>query len=184
MGWLDPVTTPSHEPDDYLCPFCLLQRGVVSGHNQQSDVVATTDLALALISPKWWPANPGAALVISREHHESLYDLPRATGHAVWDLVQEVAVAMRTAYACDGISVRQHNEPAGAQDVWHFHVHVFPRHDGDRLYERDLEARWVATDERARYARVLATELDRQQPSVLKVVEPTAGAARGRGADR
>ena len=37
----------------------------------------------------------------------------------------------------------------------------FPRHDGDRLYERDLEARWVATDERARYARVLASELDR-----------------------
>lgn len=43
---------PSHEPVDYGCPFCLFQRGVVSEHNCQSDVVATTDLALALISPK------------------------------------------------------------------------------------------------------------------------------------
>ncbi|WP_235522256.1 HIT family protein [Cellulomonas sp. Root137] len=161
MGRLDAMTTPSHEPADYSCPFCLLQVGVVSEHNQPSDVVATTELALARISPKWWPANPGAALVIPREHHENVYDLPRATGHAVWDLVQQVAVAMRTAYACDGISVRQHNEPAGGQDVWHLHVHVFPRYDGDRLYERDLEARWVAADDRARYARVLAAELDR-----------------------
>ena len=94
---------PSHEPGDYRCPFCRLQRGIVSEHNRQSDVVATTDLALALISPKWWPANPGAALVIPRKHHENLYDLPRAIGHAMWDLVQDVAVAMRTAYTCDGI---------------------------------------------------------------------------------
>ena len=84
----------------------------------------------------------------------------------MWDLVQRVAVAMRAAYACDGISVRQHNEPAGGQDVWHLHVHVFPRYDGDRLYERNLEARWVATDERAGYARALAA--DRTSDAIIR----------------
>jgi hypothetical protein len=29
---------------------------------------------------------------------------------------------------------RQHNEPAGNQDLWHLHVHVFPRFEGDNLY--------------------------------------------------
>jgi histidine triad (HIT) family protein len=67
---------------------------------------------------------------------------------------------MRIAYACDGISLRQHNEPAGDQDVWHLHVHVFPRHQGDHLYERHRDARWVAVHERAPYAEALAGELD------------------------
>jgi histidine triad (HIT) family protein len=44
---------------------------------------------------------------------------------------------LRRAYACDGTSLRQHNEPAGNQDVWHHHVHVFPRFTGDELYRTD-----------------------------------------------
>ena len=38
------------------------------------------------------------------------------------------------AFECDGTSTRQHNEPAGNQDLWHLHVHVFPRFEGDDLY--------------------------------------------------
>lgn len=41
---------------------------------------------------------------------------------------------MKQAFGCDGVSTRQHNEPAGDQDVWHFHLHVFPRWTGDDLY--------------------------------------------------
>lgn len=151
--------TWSHEPAGYDCPFCRLQRGVCDERNELADVVAVTDLAFARIAPTWWPANPGAALVIPRTHHENLYDLPRSAGHAVWDLVQDVAVAMRRAYGCDGTSIRQHNEPAGNQDVWHLHVHVFPRHHGDQLYLRHRDARWVGPDERRGHADRLAAEL-------------------------
>lgn len=114
-----------HEPDNYECPFCRLQQGVHNEHNQPDDVVVVTAHAYARIAPKWWPGNAGADLVISREHHENLYDIPTEVGHAVWDLTQRVAVAMRSTYDCEGISTRQHNEPAGNQDVWHLHVHVF-----------------------------------------------------------
>jgi histidine triad (HIT) family protein len=157
----DPTSRPvrTHEPAGYDCPFCRLQRGHVDEHNHPADVVAVTPTAFARISPKWWPSNPGAALVIPREHHENLYGLPPDIGHGVWDLVQQVAVAMRTAYECEGVSIRQHNEPAGNQDVWHLHVHVFPRHPGDALYERHREARWVGQEERAEYAETLAAAL-------------------------
>ena len=150
---------PTHEPEGYDCPFCRLQRGECNERNQPDDVVAVTDLAFARVSPKWWPANPGAVLVVPRAHHENLYDLPSEVGHAVWDLVQQVAVAVRAAYDCDGVSVRQHNEPAGGQDVWHLHVHVFPRHEGDRLYARDPESRWVSAQERRPWADALAGAL-------------------------
>lgn len=32
------------------------------------------------------------------------------------------------------MTVRQHNEPAGSQDVWHYHLHVIPRYSGDGFY--------------------------------------------------
>ena len=50
------------------------------------------------------------------------------------DVVREMAIAIRHTYDCGGVSTRQHNEPAGYQDAWHYHVHVFPRYDGDELY--------------------------------------------------
>ena len=97
--------------------------------------------------------------MIPREHHENLYDIPAEVGHAVWDLTQQVAVAMRTSYGCEGISTRQHNEPSGNQDVWHLHVHVFPRFADDRLYEQHRRARWVGPGERGPWAERLASAL-------------------------
>ncbi|MEU8221088.1 HIT domain-containing protein [Kribbella sp. NPDC048915] len=82
----------------------------------------------------WWPNNLGHVLVIPTAHHENLYDLPAQSGHAVHDVVREVAIAMRTSYGCTGISTRQHNEPDGYQTAWHYHVHVFPRYPDDNLY--------------------------------------------------
>nr|WP_249273721.1 hypothetical protein [Agreia sp. VKM Ac-1783] len=68
-------------------------------------------------------------------------------------------MGLRAAYGCEGTSVRQHNEPADGQDVWHLHVHVFPRWSGDELYRRDAEASWVCAEKRARYASKLRAQL-------------------------
>ena len=127
---------PSYAPGGYACPFCRLQRGIEHEHNRSSDSVAVTERAYARIAPKWWPGNAGSALVMPRAHVESIYALAPEDGHAVWDLTQQVATAIRFAYGAEGTSIRQHNEPAGDQDVWHLHVHVFPRYAGDELYLR------------------------------------------------
>jgi histidine triad (HIT) family protein len=149
----------THEPAGYECPFCSLQNGVFDDHNQASDVVAVTDRAYARVAPKWWPANAGGALVIPRRHVENLYEMKPADGHAVWDLTQQVARAMRLSYGCQGVSTRQHNEPAGDQDVWHLHVHVLPRYRDDRLYQQHLDARWAHVDERRPFADRLRSAL-------------------------
>lgn len=157
-AWENALGT-SHAPHDYRCPFCLLLQGVFDERNQPDDVVGVTGLAYARIAPKWWPANPGGVLVIPRGHHENLYDLPDDVGHEIWDLTRRVAVAMKDAYRCDGVSTRQHNEPAGDQDVWHLHVHVLPRYQGDRLYLRHLDAAYVPAADRAPYAERLRRSL-------------------------
>ena len=66
----------------------------------------------------------------------------------------------RSGYPGGGVTVRQNNEPAGGQDVWHLHTHVIPRHAGARPSESRV--RRVDDAERARYAARL-----RQSPSVI-----------------
>jgi histidine triad (HIT) family protein len=141
-----------HEPPGYDCPFCRLLRGVETERNRLDDVVWRDDRTTAFVSPKWWPRTPGAVIVIPNVHVENLYEIADDELAAVSSTTKRVAVAMKEAYACDGISTRQHNEPGANQDVWHFHVHVFPRQRGDELYARDAESRWVGPAERAKWA--------------------------------
>jgi histidine triad (HIT) family protein len=86
------------------------------------------------------------------QHYENLYELPAEAGHAVHDLVRDVAIAIRCTYGCDGVSTRQHNEPAGSQDAWHYHVHVFPRYSGDALYTSRPYPEFVTAEQRQPYA--------------------------------
>lgn len=142
----------NNEPEDYSCPFCLLVGGGANQVNKQDDIVRRTGLATAFVSPRWWPNNHGHVLVVPDVHHENLYDLPSLDGHAVHDLVREVAIAIRQTYDCAGTSVRQHNEPAGNQDAWHYHVHVFPRYPGDALYGSRPYPEFVSSEARRPYA--------------------------------
>jgi len=156
----------SHAPPGYDCPFCRVVGGEdLSGmFSRQSDVVLRTPLATAFVCARWWPRNEGHVLVVPNAHVENLYALePPLLGH-VHEVVRRVALALREAYPCEGVSTRQHNEPASQQDVWHFHCHVFPRYAGDGLYERSNEYRWTTPEERAPYAEKLRAWLT-QQPA-------------------
>ena len=77
--------------------------------------------------------------MIPNRHFENVYDLPAELGTPIQRAVRSAALAMKSAFGCAGVSTRQHNEPAGNQDVWNYHVHVFPRWHGDTLYGTDGE---------------------------------------------
>jgi histidine triad (HIT) family protein len=148
-----------HAPDDYACPFCALVAGEDSELNAGSDVVVRGPETTAFISPKWWTTSPGHVLVVPNAHYENLYELPRDLLAAVYATVADVSRALRASYECEGVSTRQHNEPGAGQDVWHFHVHVFPRRAGDDLYLRDRDVKWVSAAERMPYAERLRKTL-------------------------
>jgi histidine triad (HIT) family protein len=46
-------------------------------------------------------------------------------------MAKRIACVLKQTFAAEGISIRQHNEPAGGQEVLHFHLHVIPRYAGD-----------------------------------------------------
>ena len=146
----------SHQPDNYACPFCDWLSGGETEYKQNSDIVFQNSKVTAFISPKWWANNPGHVIVIPNRHTESLYDITDEELSEVYRVVKQIAIAIRSSYKnCLGISTRQHNEPSGNQDVWHFHAHVFPRYTDDRLYQNHDIKKFVEPNERKVYADIL-----------------------------
>jgi histidine triad (HIT) family protein len=97
----------------------------------------------------------GHVLVIPKRHAENLYDIPDEDLAEVYNAVKKVAIAIRSTYNCDGTSTRQHNEPAGQQDVWHFHVHVFSRYEDDKPYQNHDQKAFIEAHLKDSYAEKL-----------------------------
>lgn len=126
----------NHAPENYVCPFCLLVEGIENEHvhSIQSDIVYHDDSVTAFISSQRWKNNHGNTIIVPTEHFENIYDLPIRYFQDIHRVAKMLALAMKSVCACDGISTRQHNEPGGSQDVWHYHLHVTPRYQEDNYY--------------------------------------------------
>ena len=104
------------------------------------------------------PWTRGHLLVIPREHHTDLYDIPDDTLAHVQQAAKRLAIRVRDKLNADGVNILQSTGRAAWQTVFHFHVHVIPRYEDDPLelpvkpaggrHGRDQEdrgaARWLA----------------------------------------
>ena len=77
--------------------------------------------------------NPGHTLVIPKDHYRNIYDIDEATASQVLGVVLKLARAIKTAFNPDGLNTLQNSEPAAMQSIFHYHVHVIPRYEGDDL---------------------------------------------------
>ncbi|HEX7217644.1 MAG TPA: HIT family protein [Burkholderiales bacterium] len=77
--------------------------------------------------------NPGHVLVAVKAHAENLYALDDAQAGAVLRAAARVARAIREAFKPQGLSVYQANGKAAGQTVFHYHLHLVPRHEGDGM---------------------------------------------------
>ncbi len=92
-------------------------------------VVAETRDVLVLLNP--FPSAPGHALVVPRRHVRDLYELPDELAGPVLSTAARVARAAKSAFGADGVTLRQNNGAASDQHLFHFHLHVIPRFEGD-----------------------------------------------------
>jgi len=146
----------NHAPTDYDCPLCHIAKGEDTERgNQEETVVFRNDLVTAFIAGRFQRSDPGHVIVIPNEHFENIYDMPEEYGHAVFDAAKKVAIAFKEVYESDGVSTMQHNEPAGNQDAFHYHFHVFPRTKGDEIYANQKDSYWATQEEKIPYAEKL-----------------------------
>jgi histidine triad (HIT) family protein len=92
-------------------------------------VVAETPAVVVVVNP--FALNPGHTLVISRQHIRNLYELPDDLAGPILSTAARVARAAKRAFSADGITLRQNNDAASDQHLFHFHLHVIPRFIGD-----------------------------------------------------
>ena len=135
--------------EPYLCPICLGNQGIENEHTLllQQDLVHRTDLISIWMNSFLIAGNEGHVIIVPNEHFENLYSLPTEIGTALFEASKQAAATLKAAYDCDGITLRQNNEPAGDQHALHYHLHVFPRYDGDSFNENVFKPKQVCEPE-------------------------------------
>lgn len=147
----------SHAPKNYICPICigLKTPGVKNTMFQKGDFIFSNEHITAIINSFFVGVNKGHVIVIPNNHYENIYDIPEKIGHEVFSASQKIAKAMKKAYQCDGITIRQNNEPASDQHAFHYHMHIFPRYKNDN-FDQECGNNYIADPkEKADYAKKL-----------------------------
>ncbi len=128
---------------------------------KQSDLVFRDELVCVWINSFWIGKNEKHPVVVPIQHYETLYTLPDEIGARIFAVSQRMSMALKNAYNCDGITLRQNNEPAGDQHAFHYRQHIFPRYLNDNFTQRQTEKSTLADpNERIRYANKLREYLN------------------------
>lgn len=106
------------------CIFCKIANGGIPS----STVYEDEDFRVILDMS---PATKGHALILPKKHMADIFEMDRETGERVFVLAARVARAMKKALHCDGLNVVQNNGETAGQTVFHFHMHLIPRYEGD-----------------------------------------------------
>jgi histidine triad (HIT) family protein len=121
------------------CPFCRIVARELPAHILDEDEQVIVFLSLE-----------NHPLVVPKEHVRDIYELPASLGAAVMAAAIRAAKAVKQALQCDGVYLTQANEPAAGQDVFHFHLHVYPVWQGSagalHAFAAGLSD-WSASDE-------------------------------------
>lgn len=103
--------------------FARIIRGELPSHKVYED-----DATLAFLDLT--PASRGHTLVLPKARARNILDIDDAALSALIVQVRRIAIAVRKAMNAEGVTIRQFNEPAAGQTVFHLHFHVIPRWDG------------------------------------------------------
>lgn len=101
------------------CPFCNIERASI----------AENEIAYAVYDK--YPVTEGHTLVIPKKHTADYFDLDANEKCEIWRLVDEVQVYLKQKFRPDGFNVGFNINKAAGQTIFHFHIHVIPRYEGD-----------------------------------------------------
>jgi histidine triad (HIT) family protein len=109
---------------DQSCIFCR-----IIGGEEMVSVVYEDDRAIAFLDVQ--PVSQGHTLVVSKEHYETLFDVPEALLTHCMAVAKRIAPGIKRAVGAEAINVFSANGKAGGQDVLHFHMHLIPIREGE-----------------------------------------------------
>ena len=106
------------------CIFCKIANGEIPAATLYEDENFRVILDLG-------PASKGHALILPKSHAANIYELSDEMAAKAMILAKKMATAMTAALKCDGFNIVQNNGECAGQTVFHFHMHLIPRYEGD-----------------------------------------------------
>ena len=108
------------------CIFCKIAAGDIPAATlfEDEDFRVILDLG---------PASKGHALILPKENYANLYEMPDELAGKAMILAKKMVTVMTKALDCDGFNVVQNNGESAGQTVFHFHMHLIPRYEGDQV---------------------------------------------------
>jgi histidine triad (HIT) family protein len=127
--------------------FAKVLRGEIPCHKiyEDGDTLAFLDIM---------PRTEGHALVITKEKARDLFDVSPEALAKLMAVVRKLAPKIKDAVGAEGVLIQQFNGAAAGQTVFHLHVHIIPRKEGEALKphagEMEDQAKLAATAEKIR----------------------------------
>ena len=113
---------------DANCIFCKIIDGVIPSTRlyEDEDFVIMLDIG---------PATFGHALLLPKNHYANIYEMPEEVLSKAICLAKVQGEKLVKALGADGLNLVQNNGLAAGQTVFHYHLHLIPRYDGDDMGE-------------------------------------------------
>ncbi len=111
---------------DKSCIFCKIAQ-----KQAPSSIIYEDEAVIVFVDIR--PLNIGHTLVIPKAHYLDIFDTPQELLSRIHKVSKQIALAVKKATNADGISIIQQNGKAAGQDIFHLHVHVIPRFEGQKL---------------------------------------------------
>lgn len=134
------------------CIFCKIANGEIPSKTLYEDDKFKVIFDLG-------PATRGHALIVTKEHFENVFELDNALASEIFVLAKKLATAMKTAFDADGFNIVQNNGKLAGQSVFHFHMHLIPRYEGDNAI-KFWKAGETSEEELTKLQELVKKELD------------------------
>ena len=106
------------------CVFCKIISGTLP-----SEKIYEDEETFAFLDIK--PVNPGHTLIVSKAHYRNIFDIPEPVWLSMMKTTHRLVPIIKESTNAGGINISMNNERPAHQLVFHAHVHVIPRFEGD-----------------------------------------------------
>lgn len=97
-----------------------------------AEIIYEDDKVISFLDIK--PVNKGHVLVVPKKKFRNIFDADPVVFAHMATVAQKVAVALKEVTGADGANLVMNNERAAGQDVFHAHLHIFPRYENDGAF--------------------------------------------------
>ncbi len=108
------------------CIFCKIASGEIPSLQVYGD-----DMVMAIADIE--PVAIGHTLIIPKQHYADIFDISEPTMERITIIAQKLAKAYKTHLGIQGVNLLNASGKAAQQTIFHFHLHLIPRYNGDGI---------------------------------------------------